>query len=347
MTFRRCVTLTVGISLSLLISRASAGSEDSMVVAEVAGDKLTRADLEQKEASNLLQARYQYYLAERTALDQLVDDHLLEIQARREHISVEQLFGREVTQKIKDPTEEQIEIFYEGMQSDKTYAEMRPEILKSIRQLRMTKARTAYLKSLRSQASIHIALTAPTAQVGPDDAPLRGPKNAPVVIVEFSDYECPYCQQIHPQLKQLQNEFNGKVALALKSFPLPMHPRAGKAAEAARCADAQGRFWDFHDVLFDNNKKLEVPQLKEYARALKLDGAAFDKCLDSGDQVAAVQKDVTQGLRLGLTGTPSFFINGHFFSGAVTYKTLHEFVEQQLALQAGTGGMTKSHPSAP
>ena len=110
-----------------------------------------------------------------------------------------------------------------------------------------------------------------------------------------------------------------------------MHAHAVKAAEAARCAGAQGRFWDFHDLLFNNGKKLEVAQLKEYASTLGLDAARFDQCLDASEQAAAVQKDVAQAQRLGLTGTPSLFVNGHFLSGAIPYTTLREIVEQQLA----------------
>jgi protein-disulfide isomerase len=222
------------------------------------------------------------------------------------------------------------------LQSNEPYAAVREKIVGTLRQVRLTKARAAYLESLRSQASVRIALAPPEAEVALDNAPRRGPEDAPVLIVEFADYECPYCQRIHPELKKLQAEFAGKVAVAFKDFPLPMHPRAAKAAEAGRCAAEQGNFWDFHDLLFDGHQKLELAQLKEYARALKLDSARFDQCLDAGKQAASVQKDFAEGQRLGLTGTPSFFINGHFLSGAVKYDTLREVVEQQLAACASS-----------
>jgi protein-disulfide isomerase len=119
------------------------------------------------------------------------------------------------------------------------------------------------------------------------------------------------------------------VSVVYKDFPLPMHPLAAKAAEAARCAGDQGKFWEFHDSLFET-KKIEPSQLKEEARALKLDGARFDQCLDSGAQAAPVKKDAQEGLRLGLQGTPSFFINGHFMSGAIGYAKLRETVMQEL-----------------
>jgi protein-disulfide isomerase len=333
---RTLITLTLGISLSAFANQAGAQKNTATVVAEVGGQKLTRADLEQRQAAKLLQSRYQYYLSEHEAVNQLIEDQLLEMQARREHLTVEQLLQREVTTKVKEPTEDQLQVFYEGLQSNEPYAAVREKIVGTLRQVRLTKARAAYLESLRSQASVRIALAPPEAEVALDNAPRRGPEDAPVLIVEFADYECPYCQRIHPELKKLEEEFAGKVAVAFKDFPLPMHAHAEKAAEASRCAAEQGNFWDFHDLLFDNAPKFEPAQLKEHARALKLDAARFDHCLDAGEQAAAVRKDFAEGQRLGLTGTPSFFINGHYLSGAVKYDTLREVVEQQLAACASS-----------
>jgi len=327
---RTMSTLILGILLGMFASQAGAQQSGATVVAEVGGQKLTRADLEQRQAAKLLEARYQSYLAERQALDLLIEDHLLEMEARRQHLTIQQLLDREVTGKVKEPTEDQLQVFYEGLRSNEPYEAVREKIAATIRQIRLTKARATYLESLRTEANVRIALAPPAAAVALDNAPRRGPQDAPVVIVEFADYECPYCQRIHPELKKLQAEFAGQVTLAFKDFPLPMHAHAEKAAEAARCAAEQGNFWDFHDLLFDGHQKLELAQLKEYARALKLDTARFDHCLDASEQAAAIQKDLAQGQRLGLTGTPSFFINGHYLSGAVKYDTLREVVDQQL-----------------
>ena len=333
-TLGALIGLALGTSLSAFSNQAGSDENGTVVVAELNGQKLTLADLEHEQAAKLLQARYAYYLAEHEAVNQLIEDHLLEIEARREHLTLEQLLDRDVTGKVKDPTEDQLQVFYEGLQTNEPFAAVREKIVGTLRQIRLARARATYVQSLRSHASVQIALAPPETEVALDNAPMRGPQGAPVVIVEFADYECPYCQRIHPELKKLQEEFTGKVALAFKDFPLPMHPRAAKAAEAARCAAEQGKFWEFHDMLFDNNQKLELAQLKEYARVLKLDAGRFDECLDTGKQTASVQKDFVDGQRLGLTGTPGFFINGHFLSGAVKYSTLREIVEQQLATLA-------------
>jgi protein-disulfide isomerase len=323
--------ILIAVSTAGGLRAGSAIEGGAEVVAEIGGHKVTRAELEQKEAAKLLKVRSQYYLAERQALDQLIDDYLLEDKARAEHLTVAELIKRDIESKIKDPTEDQLQVYYEGLGTDQTYADVREKILFSIHQRRVTSARAEYVRVLREQAGVLVSLAAPTADVPINGAPIQGLREAPVTIIEFADYECPYCQQIHPLLKKLEQEFDGKIALAFKDMPLPMHPRAAKAAEATRCAGVQGKFWELHDLLFEHPGHLEVPQLKEYAQTLQLDMEKFDKCLASGEQSAVVQKDFAEAQHLGLTGTPSFFVNGHFFSGIVKYNTLREMVEQELA----------------
>ena len=329
------ITLFV-IAAGLCITTAFAQSSmpddrDNPVVAEVNGDKLRAADLEQQEGSKLLQSRYSYYEAQRKALDELIDQHLLEGQARKQSLTVDQLLDREVNSKLpKEPTDDQIHVYYEGLETDKPFdQEMKEKIRQHIHDARVTKAKAAYLMSLRSQAKIMVDLAPPSASVDLSGARVLGSRNAPVVLVEFADYQCPYCQKVHGELEKLQKEFGDNLAIVYKDYPLPMHPFAEKAAEAARCAGVQGKFWEFHDKLFED-KKLEPADLKQQASALQLNTTQFDACLDSGSEAAAVQKDAAEGKRLGLTGTPSFFANGHFFSGAVTYDTLRDMVAQQL-----------------
>jgi len=328
-TSRVCITLGIGMLLAVL-ANPGAAQDGSTVVAEVGNYKVTLSELDQKEAAKLLQARYKYYLVERQALDELIDDRLLEMEARHENISVEELLKRHVDPHVTNPSEDQLRFYYEGLASDEPYEAMRDKILDTVHRHRQAKALTTYLESLRDQHGVVIELSQPSAAVTLENAPRRGAQNAPVQVVEFADYECPYCQKVSPTLDKIQEQFGAKVAVVFKDFPLPMHSRAQKAAEAARCAGVQGKFWEFHDALFAN-KQLDLAQLKQQARALKLDTARFDQCLDSGEQASAVQKDVAEGQRLGLTGTPVFFINGHFMSGAVGYDKLRESVEQELA----------------
>ncbi len=316
--------------LSGLTTYSSGQTDASPVVAEVGGIKLTAADLEKEESSKLLQARYDYYQAQSKALNDLIDKTLLDQAAKKAGLSVEQLLDREVKSKVKDPSEEQIKVFYEGLESDQSYETMRPKILDRIRQIRTDKAKAAFMAALRESQNVTISLAPPSAQVNLESANTLGSKDAPVTLVEFADYECPYCQKVSGDLVKLQKEFAGKVSFTYKDFPLPMHAHAQKAAEAARCAGEQGMFWQYHDELF-RTKEIALEQLSTHAADLKLDVAKFSKCIDSGAEAAAVQRDRAEGNKLGLSGTPSFFVNGHFYSGALDYAALHQIIEQQLS----------------
>ena len=311
------------------------GADPSAVVARVGSENLTMSDLQQKEGGKLLQAEYQYYLNERKALEELIDNQLLADEARRRKISLDELLNTEVYKEVKDPTEDQLEVYYEGLDTQEPYTAVRADVLAHIRELRRTKARAAFVENLRKQASINVLLMPPSADINVAKAYTRGSQDAPVVFVEFADYECPYCQKVNPQLQQLKKEYGDKVALVYKDFPLPMHHGSEKAAEAARCAGEQGKFWEYHDVLF-YSRQIDVDALKEHARVLKLDGDKFDNCLDNGTEAAAVKQDLEEAKSLGLTGTPSFFVNGHFFSGVVDYGMLKDMVNQQLNYAAAT-----------
>jgi protein-disulfide isomerase len=324
--------IRVGLSTALLLWSAGrvTAQDDTSVVAEVGGVKVTMAELEQEESARLLSAHYQYYQAETRALNELIDKKLLEQKAKSENLTLEQLVDRDIKSQVKDPTEDQMKVYYEGLETDQPYEAVRGKILEKIRQLRTDKVRAAYVTALRVQTTVYVTLAPPRANVDLQSAQTLGPQKAPVTIVEFADYECPYCQKVAADVKKLQADLSDKVAFTYKDFPI--HGRSGKAAEAVRCAGKQGKFWELHDELY-RSKELDVDQLKAQARALKLDSVEFDKCLDSGEQAAAVERDHKEGARLGISGTPSFFINGHFMSGALDYASLRQIVEQQLAVQ--------------
>lgn len=330
-TFSTFIVLSIA-SLGILNAQDSSAHNPSAVVAEVNGSTVTLAELEQQRANNLFQPRRVYYQAERKALDDLIDERLLEMQARRENLTVEQLLERHVNSQIKkDPTDDQLQIFYESLGTDQPFEAVRGQILSQLHDLRISKARAAYVKTLRSEGKVSVTLQEPRAEVAFDEKAVRGPRNAPVRIIEFADYQCPYCKQIEPQLERLHSEFGDKVAIAFMDFPLPMHAHAQELAEAADCAGAQGKFWEYHDFLFkDLKESFDVAVLKQRARDLKLDQPQFDTCLDSGGQAAQIKTEMAEGTRLGITGTPTLFINGRFVSGSAKYETLRETVQQEL-----------------
>jgi protein-disulfide isomerase len=326
--------LTLGLCSSMLCAFAADDSSPAgggTVLAEIDGTKLTLADVELRRPNALFQARNSFFDTTRKVVDEVVNEYVLEKQAKAENVTVAELLERHVNSTIeKDPPEEALRVYYEGVETTEPYEAVRAQILDSLRQRRMAKARAAYLKSLLAESKITIRVGAPRAQVALKDTPVRGGRDAAVLVVEYADYECPYCQQAQPALDKLEGEYKGKLALAYKDTPLPMHPHAQKAAEAAHCAGAQGKYWEYHDLLY-KSQKLEIPQLKEQARELKIDGAAFDKCLDSGEQSGLVKVQLGEAQALGLQGTPSFFINGRFFSGSLSYEALRGVVEEEIA----------------
>ena len=332
------IRFLLSFTAAFIISCSAAAQQNPSTLATVNGKAITTQDLEQKEVNRLLQAQYQYYQAERKALDDLIVQRLLEEEAQKQGISTDDLLKREVDSKVKDPNEDQLQVYYEGLDSKEPYDQVRGKIMEHIRDLRRSKLRSAYIETLRAKATIVVQLAPPMANVGTENAAVtEGRSDAPVQVVEFADYQCPYCQRVNPDLNKLIDEYAGKVSVVYRDFPLPMHPHAEKAAEAARCAGQQGKFWAYHNLLFQD-KKLDTPDLKQEATVLHLDSAKFDKCLDSAEEAANVKKDQDEGMKLGLSGTPSFFINGHFISGAVDYTTLHQMVEQQLTLLSSAKG---------
>jgi len=175
--------------------------------------------------------------------------------------------------------------------------------------------------------------SAPTI-VSTDNDPSKGSDNAPVTIIEFGDFQCSFCGRFYTQsLPQIQSEYidTGKVKLVYRDFPLGGHQYAQKSAEAAECADDQGLFWEMHDKLFENQNALDMASLKQYAEALGLDTNQFDSCLDSGKYASEVRKDFQDGQAARVSGTPTFFINGHQVVGAQPFATFKQIIDSELA----------------
>ncbi|MBE0524557.1 MAG: DsbA family protein [Methanosarcinales archaeon] len=173
----------------------------------------------------------------------------------------------------------------------------------------------------------------PKSQFSADDDPVKGSKEAPVTIIEFSDFECSFCASFSLQVLPLIEENyiqTGKVKLVFRDFPLDFHPHAKKAAEASECADEQDKYWEYHNKLFENQNALDIKNLKQYAADLGLDETEFNECLDSGTMTSEVEKDLQDGSGYGISGTPTFFISGIKVVGARPYEVFEQVIEQEL-----------------
>jgi protein-disulfide isomerase len=320
---------------------ADAGKNEPL--AEVNGEVITAKDLEGALGARLSKLEEQIYDLKSRELDSLIARRLLSQEAARRGISVPALLDAEVTAKVGLVSEKEIEDFYQAnkarMRGDET--EVRQKIRAFLQQQKLTARREAFVESLRSQGKVVVRLQPPPAirvEVSTAGAPVRGAADAPVTVVEFSDFECPFCKQTRPTLKQLLERYPGKVRLAYRDFPLDsIHPQARRAAEAARCAQDQGKFWEYHDVLFIQSPQLAPDDLRRYAGQVGLDVTKFDSCLAAGVHKAAVQRDLDEGNRLGITGTPAFFINGRTLTGAQPLEAFTRLIDQELAGVATSG----------
>lgn len=309
---------------------AEPGQTGDSAAFEINGVTITLKELEAKRPSAMFQAQTNYYEAARKAMDDYADEYLLAQEAGKEKVSVAALLDRHVNNAIaKDPPEDILRLYYELADTTETYESVRTQIIDALRERRIAKAKAAYMKSLRERANIAVLLPSPRAPIAVSPAAARGPAGAPVTLLEYADYECPYCQQMRPTLEKLEAEFKGKLAFLYKDFPLPTHANAQKAAEATRCAEAQGKYWEYHDRLAIT-KQLEPAALKSHARELKLDGARFDQCLDKGETAQIVKAQAAEAQALGLQGTPTFFVNGRYVSGNLTYERLREIIKEEL-----------------
>jgi protein-disulfide isomerase len=328
-----------GLIFALTLNGSSFGAESDKnePLAEVNGEMITAKDVEGALGARLSKLEEQIYDLKRRELDSLIAQRLFAQEAAKRGISVPALLDAEVTAKVSLVTEKEIEDFYQQnkarMRGDET--EVRQKIRAFLQQQKLTARREAFVESLRSQGQVVVRLSPPPAirvEVSTDGAPIRGAVDAPVTIVEFSDFECPFCKQTHPTLKQLLERYPGKVRLAYRDFPLDsIHPQARRAAEAARCAGDQKKFWEYHDVLFTQSPQLAIEDLRRYAGQVGLDVKKFEACLAAGVHKAGVQRDLDEGNRLGVTGTPAFFINGRSLTGAQPLEAFARLIEQELA----------------
>ncbi|MDP2930387.1 MAG: thioredoxin domain-containing protein [bacterium] len=174
--------------------------------------------------------------------------------------------------------------------------------------------------------------TAQTFEITRDNH-IRGDFSAPITLVEFSDFECPFCAQHYPTLTKILDDYKGKVRLAYKHFPLSIHPNSQKAAEASECADEQGKFWEYHDKLFESlaASGYSVANFKQWAKDLGLNSGKFDGCLDSGKFAQKVKNDSQEGSQKGVNGTPATFINGQLISGALPYEAFKQIIDNLLS----------------
>jgi predicted DsbA family dithiol-disulfide isomerase len=279
----------------------------------------------------LQQLRNQEYEVKSRALEKMIDEKLLETTAARKSLTPDQLIAQEVMSKISEPTDSEIQAFYLGQHERRPLDEIKSKLREALKQARLDLERTAYMERLRRESQVSVLLTPHKIEIGFDSARLRGSPNAPITIVEFSDFECPFCRHSEQIINAVLSKYGDKVKLGYRDFPLRQaHPHSEAAAEASRCASEQGKFWEYHDLLFSGSGKLDAAGLLDAAHAAQLNDAQFLSCLHTEKFKGAVDADVKAGARAGVTGTPAFFINGIFISGAQPAAVFEKTIDAEL-----------------
>src|SRR6185369_10678846 len=307
-------------------------SERAQVLATVNGENITAGDVEESLQALIFDVQEQVYASRKNELDLSINDTLLTQEAQKRKITTNALLDAEV--KPKAVTEDQARTFYEQNKERVSgeFAQTKDAIISYLQQTELRLAERAFVEKLRAAASIQTFLTVPQSpvfKISTKDQPSLGNTNAAVTIIAFTDYQCPSCAAIHPALERLVKESGDKVRLVARDFPLSQHADAFKAAEAAEAAREQGKYWEYVDILLQNQSSLSVEKLKSFATQLGLDRDRFDAALDSRKFADLVQSDIDDGVRLGLKGTPSLFINGRRMN-AKSYEELKESVDAAL-----------------
>jgi protein-disulfide isomerase len=258
-------------------------------------------------------------------------------EAKKRGVSVEAVLDQEVSSKILPVGDDEIDVFYKSNKAriavdlDKA----REQIRSHLNNQKIQAQKALFLKSLRSKAKVVTYVKAPPvfrADISVAGEPFKGAEKAPLTVVKFEDFQCPFCKQVQPTFNELLSRYNGKVRLVHKDLPLEsIHPQARQAAEAARCAYEQGKFWEYHDKLYATSPKASGDDLKSYAKEVGLNVDSFDRCFTSGKYKAVVQQDLNEGVQLGLTGTPTIFINGREISGNQSLVAFEAIIDEELA----------------
>jgi protein-disulfide isomerase len=313
---------------------AAAAAGGGEVVATIGDEKITMADLDQAVGRELFEMRQR-------ALDELVTRKVLESAAKKAGKSVDDFVKTSLEARVPNVSDAEAEAFFNQNKAQlppdfqtKTFAEVKDQLVQGLTQQKRREAGAAFLEELKKQEGVKVLFEAPRVEVAAI-GPSKGPADAPVTIVEFSDFECPFCSRGKEAMEQVLAAYPGKVRVVFRDFPLTFHQNAAKAGEAGHCADEQGKFWEMHDWMFDNQRSLDVASLGNGAAAIGLDRGKFDACLSSGRHAGKVAGNMADGQKVGVSGTPAFFVNGVMISGAQPFEKFKEIIDRELAKKGG------------
>jgi protein-disulfide isomerase len=324
-----------------LVFLVSCGAKDSSkeVLATIDGKKITLGDLQtkypdlEKQLFKLEENAFRY---KEMYLGDMLENTLIELEAKKRDIPVEELVNQEIRSKISPVSDKEVEAFGKDKNIPKDQmSKLKDRVKQYLSAQREAELRKNFANELKKQYNVKMKIKKPgqtkkvKVEVSKSD-PWKGNDKAKVTVVEFTEFQCPFCKRASNNLSNLAKDFGDKVKVVFKHFPLSFHDRAHISAQASMCMHDQDKFWEYHDVLFDNNNALQDADLKKYAKQLGADMKQFEECITSGKHKAKVDKDFADAQKYGVSGAPTYFINGTAIVGAVPYAEIKQAVEEAL-----------------
>jgi protein-disulfide isomerase len=328
-------------ALVSLLACSAAPAQQPETAARVGDRTITTKELDDRwradDPASQSEATQKLYDGRRAALDAIIADMLLTEAAKKKGMTAAAYELEEVGKRVKPVTDAEVVAFYQAnvnQMQGRPLEAMSPAINRYLTEQQRATARESLITELRKAGpEVRVMIDAPRRQVEIESTdPSLGRASAPVTLIEFSDFQCPFCQRVAPTLKKIRETYGDKVRIVWKDFPLTqIHPQAFKAGEAAHCAGDQGKYWEYHDRLFANQQSLQLDDLKKHAADLGLEAAAFNACLDTSKYGERVRDGVAQGTRLGVNSTPTIYINGRMLSGAQPYEMFVSVIDEELS----------------
>jgi len=316
-----------------------ASADPNKVVATIGSHKITEGEVDEEIKPQLASWRNQLYQYRRDAINKLADAYIIDQAAKKAHMTPDEFMKKQLAGKSATVTEKDAKAFYDQHKDriQQPYDQIKAPLIAALQRRNDQEARQQVIARLREENHLKVMIEPPRLQVATDGYPSLGPKNAPVTVIEFADFQCPYCKRSEDTIKELRQEYGDKMRLVFIDFPLSFHQYAFGAAEASHCAGEQGKFWEYHDELFKDQTRLDTKDLKAAAAKLKLDTKKFDACLDQHKYADAVRKAQGQGAAAGVDGTPGFFINGRPLTGAQPTPMFETMINEELNHSARKG----------
>ena len=315
--------------LTLAVAGMASAAEE--VAATVGTTAISRGDLEKHVKPRLIEIDNERFEALKEGLDELVAEELFKQEAAARKVTAEQLEAQEVTAKGGEPTDAEIQQVYDANKAQlqgQALDAVKPRIVEFLKEQKAGARKAQFIEELKAKYKTVVNLKAPVIEVGTGGRPEKGPKDAPITMIVFSDYECPFCRRAESTVEQVLKTYEGKIRYVFRDYPLPFHSKARPAAVAANCAVAQNKYWEFNQKNFV--AEITPEGLKKTATDLGLDAKKFDECVAKND-MKSIDQDVADGGAVGVNGTPAFFINGRMISGAQPFEAFKTIIDEELA----------------